>query len=227
MLCHTLNFSKLGDLFMYLEVFLVGLLAGISPGPDFVVVLKNSLGFGRRAGKATAFGIAAALIFHVSYTVLGFAIILHKLPGLFRFIQVLGAIYLIWLGWSGLRSRAVALKEDSDGPGEILSGDKSFAESFRDGFLCNLLNPKAPLFFLSIFAQFLTAGTPGWVRWIYGLETIMAVGGWFILLSFIITSLSFRRIYGRYRHWFDRILGAVLLFFAIRILGSVFKVWPG
>jgi RhtB (resistance to homoserine/threonine) family protein len=212
---------------MYFEVFLVGLLAGISPGPDFVVVLKNSLGFGRRAGKATAFGIAAALIFHVSYTVLGFALILHKLPGLFRFIQVLGATYLIWLGWNGLRSRGSDLKEDNGVTGEAFLGDKNFGEGFRDGFLCNLLNPKAPLFFLSIFAQFLTAGTPGWVRWIYGLETIMAVGGWFILLSFIITSLRFRRVYGRYRHWFDRALGLVLLFFAIRILGSVFKVWPG
>jgi RhtB (resistance to homoserine/threonine) family protein len=212
---------------MYAEVLLVGLLAGISPGPDFVVVLKNSLSFGRRAGKATALGIAAALIFHVTYTILGFAIILHKFPGLFHFIQVLGALYLIWLGFNGLKSRPPQSGANTDETGDCTTRDKSFREGFQDGFLCNLLNPKAPLFFLSIFAQFLTAGTPEWVRWIYGLETITAVGGWFVFLSFMITSLSFRRFYGEYRHWFDHILGAVLILFAIRILGSVFKLWPG
>jgi threonine/homoserine/homoserine lactone efflux protein len=65
---------------MYLEVFIVGILAALSPGPDFVVVTKNSLGIGRKFGIATALGIASALIVHITYTVLGFTIILEKSP---------------------------------------------------------------------------------------------------------------------------------------------------
>jgi RhtB (resistance to homoserine/threonine) family protein len=206
---------------MFLEVFLVGLLAGISPGPDFAVVMKNSLTLGRPAGRATALGIAAALIIHVSYTILGFAIILEHQPKLFRLIQLAGAAYLVWLGWHSIRSGPAG--EPALAATAATVEARSDWNGFWDGFLCNALNPKAPLFFLSIFAQFLTPGTPEWVRWIYGLETIAAVGGWFVFLSHVISSDRFRQFYGSCRHWFDRALGAVLLYFAFRIGWSVFR----
>lgn len=96
-------------------------------------------------------------------------------------------------------------------------------DGFRDGFFCNVLNPKAPLFFLSIFAQFLKPGTPVWMEWVYGLETIVAVGGWFLLLAGVVSSRGFREFYNRSKHWFDRTLGAVLMYFAARIIWSVVK----
>lgn len=201
---------------MFVQVFLVGLLSGISPGPDFAVVMRNSLSFGRRIGVASALGIGLALGIHVTYTVLGFAVILQHSPRLFGLIQLLGAAYLLWLGQSALRA-----KKQPSGLGDSASeklAEKSFAAGFRDGFLCNMLNPKAALFFLSIFSQFLTPQTPGWVRWIYGGEIMIAVGGWFVVLAAIISSRTFRRFYGAYRHWFDRALGAVLLFFGLKIL---------
>lgn len=210
---------------MFLEVFLVGLLAGISPGPDFAVVLRNCLAAGRRAGTATALGIATALIIHVSYTILGFAIIMKQTPGLFRGIQILGAGYLIYLGIQGLRSGPAAPDDEKNSQNDAGIPKKHFLTGFREGFLCNLLNPKAPLFYLSIFAQFLTPQTPEWIRWIYGLETILAVGGWFVSLSYIITLSGFRSFYHKYRHWLDRALGLVLLYFALRIFGSALKLW--
>ncbi len=207
---------------MYLQVFIVGLLAGISPGPDFFVVTKNSLGSGRWAGISTALGIGAALIIHVSYTILGFAWIIQHYPEIFHLIQLLGAAYLVRLAIPALLAKihkdssTIELKPELQLKREGWLG-------FRDGFFCNVLNPKAPLFYLSIFAQFLTPGTPGWVRWIYGLETILAVGSWFIFLSVVISSGGFRELYQRFRHWVDRILGAVLLYFAGRIIWSVIR----
>lgn len=208
------------DIKMFLEVFLVGLLSAISPGPDFAVVMRNSLGFGRRAGVASALGIGLALSVHVGYTVLGFALLLQHLPGLFRIIQLLGATYLVWLGQKAIRSRAVpesSTTEEADEAGV----QKSFPEGFRDGFLCNLLNPKATLFFLSIFSQFLTPGTPSWVRWIYGGEIMIAVAGWFVFLSVMVSMPNFRKALQRYRHWVDRVLGLVLLYFGLRIIIEV------
>jgi len=87
---------------MFVEVFLVGILAGISPGPDFFVVMKNSLNFGVRVGVATAIGIACALIVHIAYTVMGFAFLLQQSAGLFYAIQLAGALYLLWLGFGAL-----------------------------------------------------------------------------------------------------------------------------
>jgi threonine/homoserine/homoserine lactone efflux protein len=100
--------------------------------------------------------------------------------------------------------------------------EKTAVKGFIEGFLCNALNPKATLFFLSVFSQFLSSGTQTWVGWVYGLEIVIAVALWFTLLSCLITNDRFKRLYQRYSYWFDRILGAVLIFFAFKIFVSFF-----
>jgi len=199
---------------MYVEVFLVGLLGAISPGPDFVVVMKNSLGAGRKHGIATALGIACALVAHVAYTVLGFSLLLQQSPGLYNAVRFAGAVYLLWLGWNAIRSRARTDETGSGSPGQALPSDRSTLQAFREGFLCNLLNPKAALFFLGIFSQFIGPGTAPWVRWIYGGEIILAVGLWFTFLAAFISNKTFRAFYRRHMHWFDRVLGAALIVLA-------------
>jgi RhtB (resistance to homoserine/threonine) family protein len=200
---------------LFVQVFVVGLLAAVSPGPDFVVLTRNSLAFGRAVGIATALGIATGLLIHVSYTVLGFAVVLQQRPDLFRWLQFLGAAYLAWLGWHAVRSQPV---KDGDAAVHPVNEDKSVSAGYRDGFLCNALNPKATLFFLSIFAQFLTPGTPPWVQWAYGMEVVVAAGGWFVVLATMVSSPAFRATLRRQQHWIDRLLGAVLLYFAARIV---------
>lgn len=207
---------------MHFQVFLIGLLGGISPGPDFFVVLKNSLGHGKRIGFATALGIGLALTIHISYTILGFALFLQKNPTIFRIIQVIGAAYLFRLGLKGLFSKSASSQEligQSDAGNNIKGTNrKSLAAGFKEGFFCNMLNPKAALFFLSVFSQFLTVNTGFWVQWCYGLEIIIAVGGWFLLLAALASAPFFRRIYNTYHQWFDRVLGLALLYYALRII---------
>jgi|SRR5690554_468545 len=212
---------------MYFEVFIVGLLGGISPGPDFFVVVKNSLVKGRKIGSAAALGISLALTIHISYTILGFALIMQKNPVLFKLIQGAGAVYLIKLGLKAILSKRMlkpTIELDED---RLLSiqphRDTRFFQGFKEGFLCNMLNPKAALFFLSIFSQFLTAETPLIVQWVYGGEIIIAVGGWFLILAALISAPFFRRIYGQYHHWLDRFLGGALLYYALRIIAGLFR----
>lgn len=200
---------------MYVEVFLIGVLAALSPGPDFVIVMKNSLGIGRKYGIATAIGVAGALIVHVTYTILGFTVILEKYPSVFTIIKIAGAAYLLWLGYKGIRSKA-----QPESSNEIHIKQKlqpSIGQGFREGFLCNLLNPKSPLFFLSVFSQFLGHDTPHWMRWVYGGETILAIGFWFVSLAILISNNYFRKLYQQYMHWFNRGLGIILIIFAVTI----------
>ncbi|WP_431026941.1 LysE family translocator [Lysinibacillus sp. LZ02] len=205
---------------MYIEVFVVGILAALSPGPDFVVVIKNSLGAGRKYGIATALGIASALIVHITYTILGFTIILEKLPFVFNVIKLTGATYLLWLGWQGIQSQARLENSNAKSMDRLLK--ESVMRCFREGFLCNVLNPKSALFFLSIFSQFIGPNTSKWTGWIYGGEIIVAVGLWFILLAILISNSFFRKIYQRYMHWFDRVLGIILIVFAVTIWITMF-----
>ncbi|HEY8344360.1 MAG TPA: LysE family transporter [Bacillota bacterium] len=209
---------------MYYQVFLVGLLGGISPGPDFFVVLKNSLGHGKRMGIATALGIGLALTIHISCTILGLALFLQKNPTIFRIIQVIGAIYLFRLGWQSLLTKSSSQQLiDSQSENNIQGTEqKSLAAGFKEGFFCNMLNPKAALFFLSVFSQFLTVNTAFWVQWLYGLEIMIAVVGWFLLLASLVSTSFFRRTANAYLHWFNRVLGLALLYYALRIIwGSV------
>jgi RhtB (resistance to homoserine/threonine) family protein len=216
---NTIPTSNGGGFVVFAEVFVVGLLAGISPGPDFVVVMRNSLGYGARVGMATALGIGAALFIHVSYTILGYTVILAAHPQLFFTIQGVGAAYLAWLGFGALQTKA----NDQNTPvvAETSTDSRSVLQGFRDGFLCNALNPKSALFFLSIFAQFLSPGMPEWIKWAYGSEVVLAVGSWFTILSCLISSEWFRRAYYRHEVTVSRLLGVALLYLAVRIAVSM------
>jgi RhtB (resistance to homoserine/threonine) family protein len=195
---------------------IIALLAGMSPGPDFFLVMKNSLGYGRRVGIASALGIAAALAIHASYTIVGLALILRNHHLILVAVQLLGAAYLAYLGLRTLISTFSAVKTELKNE-PIPVGKKSVAEGFLNGFLCNLLNPKAFVFFLSIFSQFIAPDMPKWVECAYGAEVVLVIGAWFILLASLISSDAFRTAYKRFERWFERFFGAVLLFFAAKI----------
>lgn len=201
---------------VYIEIFIVALFAGMSPGPDFFLVMKNSLGYGRRAGIASALGIATALAFHASYTILGLALIIQSYQYIFISIQFLGALYLAYLGLTTLLSTFSRIQSELAYSPEAI-GRKSVARSFMNGFLCNILNPKAFVFFLSIFSQFISPENPSWVKWVYGLEVVLVIGAWFVLLSWMISSSVFRSIYQQSRLWLERCLGVILVYFAFRI----------
>lgn len=205
---------------IFLQVFLIALLAGMSPGPDFFIVMKNSLGYGKKIGIASAMGVGSALLIHASYTILGLALILQKYTYIFKGIQILGALYLAYLGIQAIIS-TFSVKEVNFEYSENVCDSKTFLQGFKNGFVCNILNPKSVLFFLSIFSQFINSSTPRWMEWLYGFEVALVVGGWFVILSIMISTKFFSRIYTKCRKWLDRFFGGLLLYFAYKICNSV------
>lgn len=206
---------------MSLQIFIIGLLAAIAPGPDFFIVMKNSLGYGKKIGIASALGIGSALLIHATYTILGLALVIQRHSYVFKSIQLLGAAYLAYLGIQAIRS-TLSGTESSLEEMHAVEGTKTVLQGFQNGFLCNILNPKAFLFFLSIFSQFLHPDMPHWVAWGYGLEIACTVSGWFVFLSVMISSAVFRRVYQKAHCWVERFFGVLLLFFAATICRSVF-----
>ena len=86
----------------FLQVFAVGVAVAVAPGPDFFMVLRNSLTRGRLAGVMTALGIGSALVVHVVYSVLGLALIIASSPAVFSLIRVCGASYLLYIAGRAL-----------------------------------------------------------------------------------------------------------------------------
>jgi len=190
------------------------LLAVISPGPDFLMTVRQSVRHGFRTGSWTAIGIGAGIMVHVTYTVLGIAVLLRDNLTLFLVVRYAGAAYLIWLGWQCLRSRGAA-NADVDGGGEP---PPSTWQSFRIGFLTNALNPKATLFFLALFTSIVSLATPWPVQVGYGIWMMVVTALWFMLVAWLMVRPSVRTMFLHAGVWFDRILGVLLWLVAVRLV---------
>ncbi|GAB1410377.1 LysE family translocator [Desulfovibrionales bacterium] len=194
----------------FIQVLGISVAVAVAPGPDFFMVLRNSLSRGRLVGVMTALGIGSALIIHVCYSVLGLALIIASSPTIFGVIRVGGALYLLsialrsLLGAQGKNNTTCSepVQEQGAVPRSALSG-------WREGFYCNLLNPKSALFFLSIFSQFMTPETPELVRWIYGAEVIAAHIVWFVLLALFLSTAAIQAAYTGFSRWIDAGVGLI------------------
>src|SRR5690606_31123861 len=133
----------------FYKVAAAHLLAVVSPGPDFALVLRQSLGYGRRVAIWTSFGIGAAILLHVSYSLLGIGLLIKGSPGWFTALKFAGAAYMAWIGFQALRAGPAKLNEVSASDASTVPKP---AEAFAAGFLTNALNPKATLFFIALFA---------------------------------------------------------------------------
>ena len=124
----------------------VGVLA-ISPGPDNLFVLTQSVTYGRY-GLATIAGLMTGCIIHTSLVAFGVSIIIQQHPKIFISIRVVGAIYLVFLAYKVFKSQGAIAVDNKKIP------KKTLAQLFRVGFLMNVLNPKVTLFFLALFMDF-------------------------------------------------------------------------
>jgi threonine/homoserine/homoserine lactone efflux protein len=120
----------------------------IVPGMDMVFVMASSLSGGRKAGLSATFGIMAGGLVHTLYAALGVGVLLHFAPQLFNILLVAGALYVAWIGWQLFRSSIVIDSVDS-------IDRRGLVTRFRQGALTSLMNPKAYLFMLAVFPQFL------------------------------------------------------------------------
>ncbi|PKG99776.1 lysine transporter LysE [Paraglaciecola sp. MB-3u-78] len=203
----------------FLTIASVHLLAVASPGPDFAIVLKHSISFGRRAAIITSIGVGVGILIHVGYSLLGIGILIKTTPVLFQVFSYVAAAYLLYLGWGAIRSPApkhlnnVELEKTV----QIISDNKAFMV----GFLTNGLNPKATLFFLSVFAVAVSPDTPNVIKLGYGLYLAVATGIWFCVLSLFLSSKKVTLFIGKKGYWFDRVMGVVLILLAIKLVMPV------
>lgn len=205
----------MADLWLeFSKVALAHLLAVASPGPDFAIVLRQSLTHGRRTAIWTSVGVGTAILLHVTYSVLGLGWLIRSSEMGFTVVKYAGAAYIAWLGLQCLRSkpradsRAVAAVDVKVSP----------RGAFATGFFTNALNPKVALFFISLFVMVVSPQTPKWIQAGYGLWMAVATTAWFCLVSVVFTRGGIRRTFLRHGHWIDRALGVVFLGFAVSLI---------
>lgn len=195
-------------------IFTIHLLAAASPGPDFILVSQQTLANGKKAGFMCSIGIALGLSIHIIYSSFGLAAIIANSDSARWVIKILGGGYLLYLGFKGIRAKKVT---DEDGlPVAVVK--YSAKKSIGIGFLCNALNPKAPIYFVSLFTVVLSPDMPLYQIAIYGVWMMVIQLGWF---SAVVCLLSQPRVHGQFKkmgHWIDRVLGGAMIALGIKVM---------
>lgn len=201
----------------FFTVALIHLLAVASPGPDFAIVVRESVAFGRRAGVFTALGVGAGIFVHVAYSLLGIGLIVSQSIVLFNALKWLAAAYLLYIGIKALRAKPA---DPARAELSLEQAVRSPRAAFATGFVTNGLNPKATLFFLSLFTVVIDPHTPLTVQAGYGLYLALATALWFCLVAMLFSQPRVRAGFARLGHWFDRLMGAVLIGLGVKLAFS-------
>jgi RhtB (resistance to homoserine/threonine) family protein len=201
-----------------LTVLVLQLLAVITPGPDFAIVCRNSLVYSRSAGIYAAIGVMLGNAVHITYSIVGIGFIISKSILLFSCLKLLGAAYLIYIGYK-------SFKAQPDHAQFRIQATPTIAKlaALRMGFLNNVLNPKATLFCFSLFTQVLNASTPFAVQLFYGLQLLIIVLVWFILVAAVISHPSIRRSFVAITPYVEKVMGALFIALGIKVALSTAK----
>lgn len=137
-----------------LWTFLIAItLLTMTPGADTMIVLRNTLRGGARDGLVSSFGICLGLFVHAFLSAVGISAILLYSATAFTVLKTIGALYLIYLGLANLKAFWQHTKAKSIAPKKQ---PFSFLRSLREGFLSNVLNPKAVVFYMAFLPQFIS-----------------------------------------------------------------------
>ncbi len=191
-----------------------------TPGPDFIITIRNSVLGSRAAGIMTAIGIGLGILVHVTYCLLGIAALISQSVLVFTILKYCGAAYLAYIGFKALRSKGYVMS-DKDSNKKPLK-NMTALKALRSGFLTNLLNPKATLFFLALFTQIIDPSTPTGIQIIFGVTSSAIAMVWFTFVSIALTTKHIHGTFLRFSKWIDRTCGGLLVALGVKLsLSSV------
>ncbi len=204
-------------LMLFLTVAFVHFIALMSPGPDFFFVSQTAVSRSRKEAMMGVLGITCGVMVWAGVALLGLHLILEKMAWLHNIIMIGGGLYLCWMGYQMLRG--ALKKEAADAPApkvELAAGGRSFLK----GLMTNLANPKAIIYFGSVFSLFVSdsVGTPE--RW--GIFVLIAIEtlAWFSVVASLFALPAMRRGYQRLAKWIDGFAGVLFAGFGIHLIIS-------
>ncbi|MBP7902189.1 MAG: LysE family translocator [Spirochaetes bacterium] len=198
-----------------LSISLIHLLAVMSPGPDVALTVRNSVLYGRRSGLFTSLGIVCGNLFLVAGAVFGISALINGIPSLRSVIMLVGGIYLIYMGYSSIRTISDTTVDNFSGNSE--------RKSFFSGFITNVTNVKAGLYYVSIFSKFITDDISISLKLIYCATVLFVTLFWFSLAAIIFASTPIRSRYMNKRRLLELLMGIVLILLGIFIVFEAVK----
>ena len=197
----------------FLAIAGLHLLAVASPGPDFAIILRQSIRYGRPTGVYTAAGIGSGIFLHIVYTLLGFSLLIQEYDWAFLALRIVGGGYLLYIGFKSIVAKPVTIEMQL-----TTSLMPNRWKAFKVGFLVNALNVKATLFFLSVYTAIVSDQTPLFWQISYGVWMAIATFFWFSFLALVIGNQKIRQQITDYSHWIERVSGVILFLIGLKLL---------
>ena len=197
-------------------VTIIHLFAVISPGPDFVMAVNNSVSYSRAIGIWTAIGFGLGISVHIFYCIAGIAILVSRYIIVFNVIKLSGAVYLIYMGIRSIITKSSNIEVDAIQEQDNISS----LEAVKIGFLTNVLNPKATLFFLSLFTLVIYPDTPNMILIILSLIMIGNTIIWFTVVAIFFTHDRILSIFNNFQGVIRKSLGGLLIVLGIKVAFS-------
>ncbi|MCG6315280.1 LysE family translocator [Vibrio vulnificus] len=200
------------------EAFLIAItILTLTPGLDTALVIRNTTRAGLQDGCMTSLGICCGLFVHALFSAIGISAILAQSAELFQLVKMIGAAYLIWLGFSSLKS----LMTSGSGLSVAQMAQQSYdaKRSLREGFLSNVLNPKTAVFYLAFLPQFVNPeGLPLLQSMtMAGIHFVIAMV-WQCGLAGALNSAKNLLKNAQFMKWMEGATGAVLVALGIKLL---------
>jgi threonine efflux protein len=191
----------------------------VSPGPDFVVTAHHASARSRRSAMAVVAGIAAATLVWSAGAMAGLAVLVARAGWLVHGIRIVGAGYLIWLGirmlWSTRHGRVTDATAPEQTPSTVEAGATGAA--FRAGFLTDLANPKAAVFWTGLLSLALPAHPSVVVRVAVVAVAVSVAAVWYACVAAFFSTGRIAAVHRRLRRGLDRLTGAVMVGLGIRL----------
>jgi RhtB (resistance to homoserine/threonine) family protein len=194
-----------------LMIVSVTFLVMVSPGPDMLLVLRNTFAGGRGAGLRTSVGILSGNLVHITYCMLGIGLVISQSILAFSTLKYAGAAYLIYLGVMSFRSGARTL--DTNG----IDAGRPNRAWFVQGFVKNLLNPKGTLFYLGVFTVVIAPETSANTMLVLILCMMLVSASFWVFFVYTVDRPIIRDSLARSQQTVSRIFGAVLILLGLRV----------
>lgn len=200
----------------FLLFVVTGVLLNLTPGPDMLYIIGRSTAQGWRAGAAAALGIGAGCLVHITAAMLGLSALLSASAAAFNLVKLLGAAYLVYVGFSLILDAGSALPVKT----AIRLAPATTRAVFLQGFFTNVLNPKVALFFLAFVPQFIDADTHHKALAFLFLGVVFNFNG--TLLNLLVAWCAARTGAvlkgGRFTAWLNRCIGGFFIYLGVRLV---------
>ena len=209
------------DISLYLKesflIWMVFMAGALSPGPDALLVVRNSMYYGPRAALYTALGAASSVTLHCLYILFGLGIVFTNVPALQLVVKYVGCLYLLIIGIRSLffTNKASLVQQEGRGLCDNSIAPKS---AFRIGFFTNFLNVYAIIYLISLLTLEISPSTPGILRMLYALILGAMYGLWLGTIGYLLTHSRLLRRIDAFSHWIGRLAGVFLIYLAVDFL---------